>query len=319
MSKSQKAIGKRLESEIEDHFLTLTGQTRHDDVRFRTHRIANSGSMDSDKGDIITIIPFLVKQLLIECKRRASNTKKDGPIIDIPFLWLTKIEEEATNRRCLPIVTFGYKGPREKRLQTICRCKDIKELFNIDVTAILREESLYIRESKKVPTFRLIHKNLLELKDKIYRLEIDPKYGDWCLIDFLDFIELLKKLKQESSVDMPRGKTIAVDVDGCLAQYDHWRGYKHIGEPIKETVDFLKAFKEKDSKNNIIIHTSRITDKVTNEIIPEAISILEDWLKKNNIPYDSIWTHRGKPVASMYLDDRAVNSRDDLSRCLNIL
>lgn len=33
-----------------------------------------------------------------------------------------------------------------------------------------------------------------------------------------------------------RKKCIAVDLDGTLAHYDHWRGIEHIGQPIEPMV-----------------------------------------------------------------------------------
>ena len=35
---------------------------------------------------------------------------------------------------------------------------------------------------------------------------------------------------------------IAVDLDGTLAFYDHWRGVEHVGEPIAPMVDRVKAW-----------------------------------------------------------------------------
>lgn len=35
---------------------------------------------------------------------------------------------------------------------------------------------------------------------------------------------------------------ICVDLDGTLAEYDHWRGIEHIGEPIMEMVDRVKGW-----------------------------------------------------------------------------
>lgn len=34
---------------------------------------------------------------------------------------------------------------------------------------------------------------------------------------------------------------IAVDLDGTLAHYDHWRGPEHIGHPVPRMVEFVKG------------------------------------------------------------------------------
>ena len=43
------------------------------------------------------------------------------------------------------------------------------------------------------------------------------------------------------SHEMPKG-WVGVDLDGTLATYDHWRGVEHIGEPIPEMLDRVKAW-----------------------------------------------------------------------------
>ena len=34
--------------------------------------------------------------------------------------------------------------------------------------------------------------------------------------------------------------------------------------------------------------------------------VIRDWMAFYQIPYDDIWEEKGKPVADLYLDDRAV-------------
>lgn len=38
----------------------------------------------------------------------------------------------------------------------------------------------------------------------------------------------------------PPGHWVAVELDGCLAHYDGWKGHEHIGEPIQEMVFKIK-------------------------------------------------------------------------------
>jgi hypothetical protein len=35
---------------------------------------------------------------------------------------------------------------------------------------------------------------------------------------------------------------IAIDLDGTLAQYDHWRGPSHIGEPVPKMIERVKRW-----------------------------------------------------------------------------
>ncbi len=98
---------------------------------------------------------------------------------------------------------------------------------------------------------------------------------------------------------------VCVDVDGTLAEYKGWRGYEHIGKPIKSVIDDLNALVASKKKVHVIIHTCRVTT-VDNKVIPQALRALELWLTKNRIPYNEIWTGTGKPYANEYWDDKAV-------------
>lgn len=111
--------------------------------------------------------------------------------------------------------------------------------------------------------------------------------------------------KEKKAIES-RPYTIAVDLDGTLAEYDYWRGIYHIGKLIKSTNDKLKAKTKKHKDLKVIIHTARINSFEDDGIIPESIEIIQNWLDYNNIKYDSIWTGCGKPYADEYWDDKAV-------------
>lgn len=54
---------------------------------------------------------------------------------------------------------------------------------------------------------------------------------------------------------------IAVDLDGTLAVYDHWRGPSHIGEPIPAMVERVKRWLEEG--RDVRIFTARVTSDGT--------------------------------------------------------
>ncbi len=103
-------------------------------------------------------------------------------------------------------------------------------------------------------------------------------------------------------------RTIAVDVDGVIANYDGWKGPGVLGSPRADVVEALRALRAEGWK--IVIHTTRGTEEV------------KAYLRENDVPHDEInsnsdYTTRGnKPVADVYWDDRAVtysgNGRKDL-------
>ena len=94
-------------------------------------------------------------------------------------------------------------------------------------------------------------------------------------------------------------RTVAFDFDGVLAQYDGWKGWQHYGEPvdgIKKIVNQLKM----DWGCKIIIYTTR------------GNSEMAEWCKKHGILYTYInsnpdiqGNNPGKPIADVYVDDRA--------------
>ena len=97
--------------------------------------------------------------------------------------------------------------------------------------------------------------------------------------------------------------TIAVDLDGCLAEMGEWRGYQYIGPPIMSVVKDIRRAKRRGAK--IILHTCRIST-IDNKIYPDSLDTIRKWLKDNDVPVDEIWMGTGKPAAQEYWDDKAV-------------
>lgn len=93
-------------------------------------------------------------------------------------------------------------------------------------------------------------------------------------------------------------KTFAFDFDGVLSEYDGiFKGDEHVGEPRQEVVKAIKMLKKEGYK--ILIYSTRSTQ------------VLKDYCKKHKIPVDYFNTNPqyktgnpGKPVASVYVDDR---------------
>lgn len=99
---------------------------------------------------------------------------------------------------------------------------------------------------------------------------------------------------------MKKGKTICIDFDGVIATYNGFKGRDVIGNPINGAKDATKTLKEEGY--TIIIFTTRKAEDI------------KEWLKTNGITYDYInenpnqpkQTNMGKPIADLYLDDRAI-------------
>jgi hypothetical protein len=95
-------------------------------------------------------------------------------------------------------------------------------------------------------------------------------------------------------------KTAVFDFDGVIATYDGFKGFDILGEPIEDTIQAMRDLKERGYY--LVVFTTR-----------PATQILVDWLKKNKVPYDDLNRNTknpmltsNKPIADVYIDDRAV-------------
>lgn len=102
-------------------------------------------------------------------------------------------------------------------------------------------------------------------------------------------------------------KTVCVDLDGVLAKYDGWQGVDHIGDPLPDAV---RLTQELSKFADVVIFTTRCNPEVNK---PEHTSLLVSrvrrWLDKHGFEYADIYCGIGKPIASAYIDDRAIQYR----------
>ncbi len=113
-----------------------------------------------------------------------------------------------------------------------------------------------------------------------------------------------------ASKDNNSRRTIAVDFDGVIAEYDGWKGVGVLGAPRADVREVLQTLRAEGWK--IIIHTTRSEQEIV------------DYLVRHGIVYDEInrnsdyKTQGVKPVADVYWDDRAIpysgDARKDLER-----
>lgn len=110
-----------------------------------------------------------------------------------------------------------------------------------------------------------------------------------------------------------RRKTIAVDFDGVITDYDGWRGERVLGRPRSDVTAALRKLRDLGWK--IVVHTTR------------AETTLISFLSQAGVPFDEINSNSDyknlgpKPVATVYWDDRAVyysgDAEQDLLKILN--
>lgn len=117
-----------------------------------------------------------------------------------------------------------------------------------------------------------------------------------------EYVPAMFLVKRAADDDQPF--TIAVDLDGTLAEKEEPFDPESIGSPIEAAIDYVKQFKKAGAR--IIIFTVR-----------GDTAMVEKWLDDNEVPYDFV-NHNpdqpedssGKVIADVYWDDRAYNAKD---------
>ena len=128
----------------------------------------------------------------------------------------------------------------------------------------------------------------------------------------LPVVKGIKKAVRKAAPKKPETKRkprVCVDLDGVLAKYDGWNGLDQIGPPLPGALDFAWSLAE---IADIVIFTSRCSLDNGNDHSPKRnapgplrIRVIE-WLEQYKFPYTDVYVGQGKPRASAFIDDRAV-------------
>lgn len=94
--------------------------------------------------------------------------------------------------------------------------------------------------------------------------------------------------------------TIAVDLDGTLAEYHGWKGVEHIGKPVPAMVEKVKQAVSEGKE--VWIYTARVSDPAESDLAAMAI---RKWCDHHNIPIVDITATKHKFFKEFW-DDRAV-------------
>jgi len=100
-------------------------------------------------------------------------------------------------------------------------------------------------------------------------------------------------------------KTICLDFDGVFNDYAGWKGKDFLGEPKEGIKEFLVKLSKKFDK--IVIETTR-------DRLDVAV-----WLKKHGLEKYIINIYDKKPIATVYIDDRAIKFNGDFKDTLKEL
>ena len=107
-----------------------------------------------------------------------------------------------------------------------------------------------------------------------------------------------------------KGKIVAIDFDGVIASYDGWKGIDEHGNDCLGADILIHELIDKEAM--VWIFSTRLNPQVNKGYkVPELRGKLWSFFRRNkNYPkYDpdhfDIWDFRGKPIADLYIDDRA--------------
>ena len=101
-------------------------------------------------------------------------------------------------------------------------------------------------------------------------------------------------------------KTICIDIDDTICRYDGWHGSDHFGKVIPGAKDSIRKLHEKGWY--IIMFTTRSNRESIRKFL-EAKDIYFDAINEN--PHQPENALGGKPIADVYLDDKAITFKGD--------
>lgn len=128
--------------------------------------------------------------------------------------------------------------------------------------------------------------------------------------------QMQKPRRRSSAAAPPKNskgfrRTIAVDFDGVIAEYDGWKGRSVLGPPRKDVIEALHELHAEGWK--IIIHTTRGEKEVGPYLVQHGIPHHE--INRNS----DYRTLGAKPVADVYWDDRAIFYSGDAKRDVRLI
>lgn len=125
-------------------------------------------------------------------------------------------------------------------------------------------------------------------------------------------------------------QTVWVDLDATLAVYPKWEGIQKIGDPFAGAKLFMENLRAMGAHRGFKVGVFSVRTNPDmpgrEELLDVGIhpddlqsalaNIIRDWLEKHGIPYDEIFSGRGKPPGLCYVDDRGVNCEPAVYGCL---
>lgn len=102
-----------------------------------------------------------------------------------------------------------------------------------------------------------------------------------------------------------KGKVVAIDFDGVISAYDGWKGIDDLGCDSLGADTIIQELIDRGAE--VWVYSCRLSEDLNKgHTIQELRKKLADWLNFNKYPVElQIWDMPGKPIADLYIDDRA--------------
>jgi len=97
---------------------------------------------------------------------------------------------------------------------------------------------------------------------------------------------------------------IVVDFDGTIAD----DVFPEMGDPRPGVIEALNKLKKEGFE--IIIHSCRTGSYFKDLLFDDQFEMIKEYMGYYKMPFDSIWVP-DKPIASAYIDDKAVKYKDN--------
>ena len=103
-------------------------------------------------------------------------------------------------------------------------------------------------------------------------------------------------------------KIAIIDFDGTICDHE----FPNAGAPKAGVAEALRKLQRKGY--TIHIHSCRTSEELTKHPIErqEQVKTIERYMNEHRIPFDKV-LNKFKPIAHVYIDDRAIGFRDNWS------
>jgi hypothetical protein len=103
---------------------------------------------------------------------------------------------------------------------------------------------------------------------------------------------------------------IAVDIDDTIVKQEEDFDITEFGIPLPNAIEALNKLRLNGW--TIILHSCRTTPDVNPGYDLEILKMnVMMWADENGVPYDDVWVGEGKPLADVYLDNKAMEFHGD--------